>query len=109
MFRIILAALFIIFAATFSSLNREEIALRYFFGWSTPPFPVFLLLLASIVLGLALGFSVDWGERWKLRARARELQNRVKVLRQEIDSLTPPAIPPEPPPKPSEASISTPP
>jgi len=108
LFKIILAALFIILAATFSSLNREEITLRYFFGWSTAPFPLFLLLLASLVAGMALGFSVDWGERWKLRAKARELGGRVKRLQDEIQSLSSKEKPPEPPSTSPEASKTTP-
>jgi uncharacterized integral membrane protein len=108
MLKIILAALFIILAATFSTLNREEITLRYFFGWSTPPFPLFLLLLASLVVGIVLGFSVDWGERWKLRAKARELERQVKVLREDIEALAPQEKPPEPPLPSPEASKTAP-
>ena len=108
MVRIILAVLLVILAATFSTLNREEIALRYFFGWSTAPFPLFLLVLASLVIGMVLGFSVDWGERWKLRGKARELRNRVKELRKEIESLTVERTPPEPPPTPPEVPKTTP-
>jgi lipopolysaccharide assembly protein A len=106
--RIILAVLLVILAATFSTLNREEIALRYFFGWSTAPFPLFILVLASLVIGMILGFSVDWGERWKLRAKARELRNRVKELRKEIESLTAERAAPEPPAIPPQASKTTP-
>ena len=108
MIKIIIAALFIILVATFSTLNREEITLRYFFGWSAPPFPLFLLLLASLVVGMVLGFSVDWGERWKLRAKARELGKRVKGLREEIESLTAQEKPAEPPSTPPEASKTIP-
>ena len=108
MFRIIVAALFVTLAATFSTLNREEVVLRYFFGWSTPPFPLFLLLLASLAVGLILGFSVDWGERWKLRAKVRELGERVNRLKSEIESLPPKEKPVEPPPPPPEVSIPPP-
>jgi len=106
--RIILAVLLVILAATFSALNREEIVLRYFLGWATPSFPLFLLVLASLFLGMVLGFSVDWGERWKLRSRAGELRNRVKELRKEIESLTTEKTPPEPPPTPPDAPKTTP-
>ena len=109
MIKIVIAALFIILAATFSTLNREEVTLRYFFGWSTPSFPLFLLLLASLVAGMVLGFSVDWGERWKLRSKARELGAHVKVLRDEIEPLTVQEKPSELPPTPPDASKTTPP
>ncbi len=102
MFKVIIGALFIILLATFSTSNREEIILRYF-GWSTDSFPLFLLLLASLVAGMILGFSVDWGERWKLRAKVRELGERAKVIRDEIEGLTAQQKPPEPPSPPPEA------
>lgn len=107
MFKIILAVLFIILVATFCTLNREDITLRYFFGWGTAPFPLFLLVLASLVAGMVLGFSVGWGERWKLRVKARELGERAKVLRDEIEALTAQEKPAEPPSTPPEASKTT--
>jgi uncharacterized integral membrane protein len=107
LFKIIVAVLFIILVATFCTLNQENVILRYFFGWETGPFPLFLLILASLIAGMVLGFSVDWGERWKLRSQARELGERVKLLRDEIESLTPQEKPPEPPPPPAEASQTT--
>jgi uncharacterized integral membrane protein len=105
--KIILAVLFLILVASFSTLNREEITLRYFFGWSTGPFPLFLLVLGCLVIGMALGFSVDWGERWKLRSKARGMRKQVKNLRQEIETLTAARTPPEPPPAPSEVPKTT--
>jgi uncharacterized integral membrane protein len=106
--RIILAVLFVILVATFSALNREEISLRYFFGWSTGPFPLFLLILISLVGGMILGFSVDWGERRKLRKKARRLGVQVKQLRKEIETQTAEKTPPEPPSIPPEAPKTTP-
>jgi len=108
MIKIILAVLFVILAATFSTLNREEISLRYFFGWATGPFPLFLLVLACLVIGMALGFSVDWAESWKLKSKARGLRKRVKNLRKEIETLTAERTPPEPPSAPSEIQKTTP-
>jgi uncharacterized integral membrane protein len=106
--RIILAVLFVILAATFSALNREEISLRYFFGWSTGSFPLFLLILLSLVAGMILGFSVDWGERRKLRNKARRLGAQAKQLRKEIETRTAEKTLPEPPATPPEAPKTTP-
>ena len=108
MIKIILAVFFVILAATFSAMNREEISLRYFFGWSTGSFPLFLLILISLVGGMILGFSVDWGERRKLRKKARRLGVQVKQLRKEIETQTAEKTPPEPPSTPPEAPITTP-
>ena len=107
MIRIILAVVFVILATTFSTLNREEISLRYFFGWATGPFPLFLLVLACLVIGIALGFSVDWAESWKLKSKARGLRRQVKKLQKEIETLTAEKTSPEPPSAPSEIPKST--
>jgi uncharacterized integral membrane protein len=107
MIRIILAVVFVILAATFSTLNREEISLRYFFGWATGPFPLFLLVLACLVIGMALGFSVDWAASWKLKSKARGLRREVKNLQKEIETLTAARTPPEPPSPPPEAPKTT--
>jgi uncharacterized integral membrane protein len=106
--RIILAVLFVILVATFSAMNREEISLRYFFGWSTGTFPLFLLILISLVAGMMLGFSVDWGERRKLRKKARRLGAQAKQLRKEIETPTAEKTPPEPPSTLPEAPKTTP-
>ena len=108
MIRIILAVLFVILAATFSTLNREEISLRYFFGWATGPFPLFFLVLACLVIGIALGFSVDWAESWRLKSKARGLRREVKRLEKEIETLTAQKKSPEPASAPSEIAKTTP-
>ena len=107
MIRIILAVVFVILMATFSTLNREEISLRYFFGWATDPFPLFLLVLACLVIGMVLGFSVDWATSWKLKSKARGLRKQAKKLREEIESLTVARTQPESPSPPPEAPKTT--
>lgn len=107
MIRVILAVLFVILVATFSALNREEISLRYFFGWSTGSFPLFLLILISLVAGMVLGFWVDWGERRRLRNKARRLGVQAKQLHKEIETLTAEKTLPEPPSTLSEAPKTT--
>jgi uncharacterized integral membrane protein len=109
--KVILAVLFVILTATFSAMNREEISLRYFFGWSTGSFPLFLLILISLVAGMILGFSVDWKERRKLRSKARRLGAQVRQLRKEIESRTAEKTlptPAQPPSTLSEAPKTTP-
>lgn len=103
MAKIILILVFVLIVATFSTLNQQEISLRYFFGWETVPFPLFLLILASLILGLILGFLVGLGDRWKLRTQARDLGKRVNALREEIATLSKKPEPPEPPSPPPEA------
>jgi len=96
MAKIIFVIIFIVIGATFCTLNRQEIALRYFFGWHTGSFPLFLLILIALIAGMGVGFSTGWGERRKLRAQARELGERVKALKEEIESQPSKEESPEP-------------
>ncbi|MGQ9694980.1 MAG: lipopolysaccharide assembly protein LapA domain-containing protein [Thermodesulfobacteriota bacterium] len=83
--KIFLLILLIIVGATFCALNRQEIILRYFFGWSTGSFPLFLLIIISLLIGSAIGLSLGWGERRRLRGEAKKLQQRIKELKQELE------------------------
>lgn len=87
MIRIIFSILIVFIVATFCTVNREEITIRYFFGWETPPFPIFVFILATLVAGMVVGFSVGWGERWKLGGKARVLTEKVRALREEVKTL----------------------
>jgi uncharacterized integral membrane protein len=103
MAKIILIVIFVVIVATFSTLNQQQISLRYLFAWETAPFPFFLLILASLVLGIILGFLVGFGDRWRLRTQAHDLGKRVDSLRKEIETLSKKTEPPEPPLSPAEA------
>ena len=89
MIRIIFLILLIILGATFATLNRQEISLHYFWAWSTGSFPLYVLILASLGFGMIIGFSYGWKKRWELRSRARDLGERAKALKNDLQNLTP--------------------
>ena len=89
MIKIVFVIILIILGATFSTLNRQEISLQYFWGWHTGPFPLYIFILASLVVGMLVGFSYGWKKRWELRSRARDLRERAKDLRNDLQTLTP--------------------
>lgn len=95
--KVIVGIIFVILGATFCALNRQEISLRYLFGWSTRPFPLFLLILGPLVGGMVVGFFVGWGGRRKLRAEVRDLEKQAEGLREKSATLTPKEEGPEPP------------
>ena len=97
MAKIVVGIILVILGATFCALNRQEISLRYLFGWSTSPFPIFLLILGSLVGGMIVGVLVSWGGRRKLRAQVRDLEKQAKALREESATLTPKEEGREPP------------
>ena len=86
---IFLALLFIL-GITVSMENTGWVVLRYYFGLETPPLPLFLLLLFSILLGICLagvGFLFD--ER-SLRRSVREKEQRIAALEEELRSYRQP-------------------
>ena len=87
MAKIIVGIILVIVGATFCALNRQEISLRYLFGWNTRPFPLFLLILGSLVGGMIVGFLVGWGGRRKLRAEVRDLEKQAEALSEEGANL----------------------
>jgi len=80
---IFLTLLFIL-GITFSMENTGWIVLRYYFGLETPPVPVFLLVLFSILLGVLLagvGFFLD---EMFLKRALREKERKIAALENEL-------------------------
>ena len=80
----ILFTLLFILGITFSMQNVDPIVLRYYFGLETPPLPLFLLVMFSILFGVVLagaGFLVD---QWSLRRALREKERQVAALENEL-------------------------
>jgi len=101
--KIIFFILFMILGATFCTLNRQEISLSYFYGWQTRFFPLYLLILISLIAGMIIGFSTGWGERRKLRAKVRDLGEQVKALKEDMEPQPSKEEHPEPSTKSPEA------
>ncbi len=95
MAKIIFIILFIILGATFCTLNQQEISLSYFFGWQTRSFPLYLLIMISLIAGMIIGFSTGWRKRRKLRAMARDLGQQIRTLKADLEPQPPKGEPPE--------------
>lgn len=80
---IFLTLLFIL-GITFATENTGWVVLRYYFGLETPPIPIFLLVLFSVLSGVFLagvGFLID--ER-SLKKALREKEREVASLQKEM-------------------------
>jgi uncharacterized integral membrane protein len=80
---IFLTLLFIL-GITFSMENTGWVVIRYYFGLETPPVPLFLLVMFSILFGVCLagaGFLID---QISLRRALREKEKRIMSLEAEL-------------------------
>lgn len=76
--------LLFILGITFAMENTGWVVLRYYFGLETPPIPIFLLVLFSVLLGVFLagvGFIID---EWSLRKALREKEREIASLEKEL-------------------------
>ncbi len=76
--------LLFILGITFATENTGWVVLRYYFGLETPPIPIFLLVLFSVLSGVFLagvGFLID--ER-SLKKALREKEREITSLQKEI-------------------------
>jgi uncharacterized integral membrane protein len=78
----------IIVAVVFSVANREPITLDLWpFEYSSPPIPLSIALLASLVLGLLVGSLAAWLSAGRTRRRARQERRRADELERETARL----------------------
>jgi len=80
----IFVTLLFILGITFATENTGWVVLRYYFGLETPPIPIFLLVLFSVLSGVFLagvGFLID--ER-SLKKALREKEREITSLQKEM-------------------------
>ncbi|MFQ5902429.1 MAG: lipopolysaccharide assembly protein LapA domain-containing protein [Candidatus Binatia bacterium] len=80
---IFLTLLFIL-GITFSMENTQPLVLQYYFGFQTPPIPLFLLVLFGVLFGVILagvGFILD---QRSLKRALREKEREVASLEREL-------------------------
>jgi uncharacterized integral membrane protein len=76
--------LLFILGITFSMQNADPITLNYYFGWETPPLPLFLLVMFAIFFGVVLAGAGYLFDQWSLRRALREKERRVAALENEL-------------------------
>lgn len=80
---IFLTLLFIL-GITFSTENTGSVVLRYYFGLESPPMPLFLLVLFSIVLGIVLAGVMFILDERSLKKALREREQQITLLENEL-------------------------
>jgi uncharacterized integral membrane protein len=80
----VLLTLLFIAGITFAVENTQPFVLRYYFGLESPPIPLFVLVLVSVLLGVFLagvGFIFD---QWSLRRTLRQKEREITLLQKEL-------------------------
>ena len=90
---LILVILFSFFIVTFSQQNIDPVHLKYYNYLNIAPVPTYMLIFASLLIGVII--TAFWGivERFRLNRTIRRLNKLVRDLRREIHaSEAPPMI-----------------
>lgn len=93
-------------AVVFSVVNRHAVTLSFWPFQTELQLPLFVLVLAGLIVGVLIGFLVAWFSAGTLRRRLRYERERVRTLESEIERLKRDhalAQPPAPPPLPAAA------
>ena len=87
--RIYVKALLLIFllflAVTFGTQNSEPVVLRYYFGLTSIPLPLYLVIYAAIILGIIAGMAMSLYYRVTLKRGLKKLEKANASLREELD------------------------
>ena len=75
----ILAAAVAVFA-----LQNTAPASVHFLVWSVGAMPISSVILFALAVGLVIGAVPLWIQRWRLRSRARGLENRISELERTL-------------------------
>jgi uncharacterized integral membrane protein len=71
----------------FAILNDQPISLKYYFGWVTPPLPLFLWAFVFLLFGLILSGLWAFFSKLGFRSRIRQRKKIVLEMEQERDRL----------------------
>jgi uncharacterized integral membrane protein len=83
----IFIVLLFFFALTFCLQNATEVTLRYYGLIENLTAPIFIVVLASVFLGIVIGLIGGGLTTIRLRIQLRRQTKEAEALRQELDAL----------------------
>jgi uncharacterized integral membrane protein len=93
-FKFLFMAVLFMAAVLFSMMNMDPVRLRFSLfplhehpWFETPEIPLFLAILISILLGIVIGGTADFTQRFRLKRMVRQNQKTIERLEREIQSL----------------------
>ncbi len=67
----------------FAILNDQSISLKYYFGWASPPLPLFLWAFLFLLLGLIISGIWAFLSKLRLNSRIRQRKRAIAELGQK--------------------------
>ena len=86
-FKFIFGLIILIVLASFAVKNSDPIVLKYYYGYSTPPVPLYVVLLAAVVVGAIFAALFAIGERFYFRHEIRKRDRVIRDMETELVSL----------------------
>jgi uncharacterized integral membrane protein len=71
----------------FAILNDQSISLKYYFGWASPPLPLFLWAFLFLLLGLIISGIWAFLSKLRLYSRIRQRKKTIAELEQKRSRL----------------------
>lgn len=71
----------------FAILNDQSISLKYYFGWASPPLPLFLWAFLFLLLGLIISGVWSFLSKMRLNSRIRQRKRAITELEQKQSQL----------------------
>jgi uncharacterized integral membrane protein len=85
--KLILGLIVLIVLASFAVQNSQPIVLKYYFGYATPPVPLYVVVLAAVVVGACLAALFSLAERFYFLHEIRKRDRVIREMETELVSL----------------------
>lgn len=86
-FKFIFALIILMILASFAVKNSDPVVLKYYFGYSTPSIPLYVVLLAAVVVGAIFAALFSIGERFYFRHEINKRDRVIREMETELVSL----------------------
>ena len=85
--KIILVLILFILLLMIAHLNPSAVDVGYFFGKSLYDVPLFAVIFASILIGMAIAGLISFSDQLKKKLAIRQANQKIANLEEEIKSL----------------------
>ncbi len=85
--KFIIGLIVLVVLASFAVNNSEPVVLGYYFGYATPPVPLYVIVLVAVVVGAILAALFSIAERFHFMYELRKRDRVIREMEGELVSL----------------------